>query len=46
VLALAGLLAFLGLRWWLDQRTQSDLAPYAQLISLPAQSANVTITLP
>jgi type VI secretion system protein ImpK len=46
VLALAGLLAFLGLRWLLDQRTQSDLGAYAQLITLPAQAANVTITLP
>jgi type VI secretion system protein ImpK len=46
VLALAGLLAFLGLRWGLTQRTQNDLAAYTQLITLPAQAAHVTITLP
>jgi type VI secretion system protein ImpK len=46
VLALAGLLAFLGLRWALERRTQGDLAAYSQLITLPAQAANVTITLP
>ncbi|MCY7314789.1 MAG: type IVB secretion system protein IcmH/DotU [Rubrivivax sp.] len=46
VLALAALLAFLGMRWALAQRTQAELAPFAQVITLPAQSANVTITLP
>jgi type VI secretion system protein ImpK len=46
VLALAGLLAFLGLRWALERRTQADLGAYSQLITLPAQAANVTITLP
>ena len=46
VLALAGLLAFLGLRWALERRTQGDLAAYSQLIALPAQAAHVTITLP
>jgi type VI secretion system protein ImpK len=46
VLALAMLLAFLGLRWLLDRQTSADLGAYAQLIQLPAQSANVTITLP
>jgi type VI secretion system protein ImpK len=46
VFALAGLLAFLGLRWSLDRQTRSDLGPYAQLIQLPTQAAHVTITLP
>jgi type VI secretion system protein ImpK len=46
VLALAGLLAFLGLRWALERRTRADLGAYSQLITLPAQAANVTITLP
>jgi type VI secretion system protein ImpK len=46
VLALAMLLAFLGLRWLLDRQTTSDLGTYSQIIQLPAQSANVTITLP
>jgi hypothetical protein len=36
----------LGLRWLLDRQTSADLGAYAQLIQLPAQSANVTITLP
>jgi type VI secretion system protein ImpK len=44
--ALAGLLAFLGLRWALDRQTRSDLAAYAQVVKMPARSAHVTITLP
>lgn len=46
VLALATLLAYLGLRWLLDRQTRNDLAPYAQLIKMPAQQPQVTITLP
>ena len=46
VLALASLLAFLGLRWSLDRQTRKDLGAYAQVVKLPAQAANVTITLP
>jgi type VI secretion system protein ImpK len=46
VFALAGLLAFIGLRWTLEQQTRSDLAPYAQLVKLAPQPANITITLP
>jgi type VI secretion system protein ImpK len=46
VLALATLLAFIGLRWMLQRQTQNDLSAYQQVITLPAQSANVTITLP
>lgn len=46
VLALATLLGFLGLRWVLQKQTHNDMANYAQVIKLPAQSANVTITLP
>jgi type VI secretion system protein ImpK len=46
VLALATLLAFVSLRWMLQRQTQSDLTAYNQVISLPAQAANVTITLP
>jgi type VI secretion system protein ImpK len=46
VLALATLLGFLGLRWVLDRQTRGDLAPFAQVIKLPAQAAHVTITLP
>jgi hypothetical protein len=40
------LLAFVSLRWMLQRQTQSDLTAYNQVISLPAQAANVTITLP
>ncbi|MFT3721564.1 MAG: type IVB secretion system protein IcmH/DotU [Pseudorhodoferax sp.] len=43
---LAGLLAFLGLRAFLDRQTGSDLAGYHHVITLPAQAAHVTITLP
>lgn len=46
VFACLGLLAFTGLRWSLAQQTQSDLSAYQQLVSLPPQVANVTITLP
>jgi type VI secretion system protein ImpK len=46
VLALATLLAFVGLRWMLQRQTQSDLLAFTQVITLPAQAANVTITLP
>lgn len=44
--ALAGLLAFIGLRFALDRQTLGDLAAYAQVIKMPAQTAHVTITLP
>lgn len=46
VFACLGLLAFTGLRWALAQQTQSDLAPYQQLVSLPPPLASITITLP
>ena len=46
VFALAGLLAFLGLRWTLERKTQSDLSAYSQVVKLAPQSANITITLP
>ena len=46
VFALAGLLAFTGLRFVLQRQTLADLAPYAQVIKMPAQPAHVTITLP
>lgn len=44
--ALAGLLAFLGLRWFLDRQTQGDLGAYQQIVKMPALPAHVTITLP
>lgn len=44
--ALAGLVAFIGLRWTITQQTARDLAPYEQLVKLPAPAAHVTITLP
>ena len=46
VFALAGMLAFLGMRWWLDRQTAADLGAYAQLIQMPPEAATVTITLP
>lgn len=46
VIALASLLAFIGIRWNLNRQTNADLAKYSQVISLPAQTARVTITLP
>jgi type VI secretion system protein ImpK len=44
--ALAGLLAFIGLRWFLDRQTQGDLAAYQQVVKMPSLPAHVTITLP
>lgn len=44
--ALAGILAFIGLRWFLDRQTEGDLAAYQQIVKMPATPANVTITLP
>ena len=46
VFALAGLLAFGGLRWSLERQTQDDLAPYRQVVQLAPEAAHVTITLP
>lgn len=46
VFACLGLLAYLGLQWGLARQTRSDLAAYHQVINLPPQVANVTITLP
>ncbi len=44
--ALAGLVAFTGLRWQLGRETAQDLARYDQVVKLPAPTAHVTITLP
>lgn len=46
VFALAGILAFIGIRWTLTHQTQKDLAGLTHLISMPAQTANILITLP
>lgn len=46
VFALAGLLAYVGLRWSLERQTRADLAGYSDVIRMPAQQAHVTITLP
>jgi type VI secretion system protein ImpK len=44
--ALAGLLAFVGLRWSLDRGTAAELAGYQGLVKMPEQPAYVTSTLP
>ncbi len=44
--ALAGLLAFIGLRWWLAHQTEADLTGYQGIVKMPEQPAYVTITLP
>ncbi len=46
VFALAGLLAFLGIRHSLDRQTIDDLGRYSQVVMLAPQPAHVTITLP
>ncbi|MBK1613898.1 type VI secretion system protein ImpK [Rubrivivax gelatinosus] len=44
--ALAGLAAFIGMRWSLERETKGDLAGYAQIVKLPPPTAHITITLP
>jgi type VI secretion system protein ImpK len=44
--ALAGLLAFIGLRWSLAHQTDADLLGYQAIVKMPEQPAYVTITLP
>lgn len=46
VFSLAGLTAYLGFRTVLAQDTTQAMARYNDLVTLPARSANVTITLP
>lgn len=46
VFALAGLLAFLGIRHDLAAQTEADLGHYSQVVMLAPQPAHVTITLP
>lgn len=46
VFALAGLLAFLGVRQTLDRQTAADLGGYHQVVMLAPQPAHITITLP
>lgn len=46
VFALVGLTGFLGIRWVLQKQTAQDLAPYSEVVKLPAAAAHVTITLP
>ena len=41
-----GAIAFSGLSWLLKRQTQADLGGYSQLVKLPPNAANVTITLP
>ena len=46
VFGLIAVAGFLGLQWQLKRETQADLVRYSQVINLPTQVANVTITLP
>ena len=46
VFALAGLLAFLGIRHTLAAQTEGDLGRYSQVVMLAPEPAHVTITLP
>lgn len=46
IFLLAGVLAFVGLRWSLSDTTQERLAAYQQVVTLPPQAAHITITLP
>jgi type VI secretion system protein ImpK len=44
--AFAALIAFVGIRFWLDRTTQEQIAAYVNVIKLPPRTANITITLP
>jgi type VI secretion system protein ImpK len=46
VMALMGVLGFIGLRAWLDHETNMTLSGYQQIVKLAPRMANVTITLP
>ena len=46
VFAFLGLLAYVGVHWTLSRQTDTDLAAFHQIVNLPSQVANVTITLP
>lgn len=46
VFAFLGLVAYTALQWNLSRQTATDLAPYHQIVGMPTQLANVTITLP
>lgn len=46
VIALMGVLGFIGLRAYLDHETGKTLAGYQQVVKLAPRMANVTITLP
>jgi type VI secretion system protein ImpK len=46
VMALMGVLGFIGLRAYLDHETDRTLGAYQQLVKLAPRMANVTITLP
>lgn len=46
VMALLGILGFMGLRTYLSMQTERTLAGYTHLVKLAPRSAHVTITLP
>ena len=46
IMALMGMLAFIGLHSYLDHETGQALASYQQIVKLAPRMANVTITLP
>ncbi|MDB5800643.1 MAG: Type secretion system protein ImpK [Rhodocyclales bacterium] len=46
VMALMGVLGFIGLRAYLDRQTGQTLNGYQQIVKLAPRTANVTITLP
>jgi len=46
ILAVVGIVGFLTLRIALENDTQARLAPYQDLVQMPARTANLTITLP
>lgn len=46
VFLLAGVLAFVGLRWSLVSHTEERLAGYEQVVTMPPPAAHITISLP
>ena len=46
VLALLGLLAYLGLEWHADRTVDETLAPFAKVVQLAPRPPTLTLTLP
>lgn len=46
IVGIAGVFTFFGLRWYMHQNTERQLAAYSDVVQMPQRVAHVTITLP